>query len=404
MYSHNFMTRQAPPSSSQQYVHRTQLGDVLVPFSALEHTVACNNLGFAKIDVATRRIIAVNPRFCELVGYSHDEIVGHLTTEDLAHPEQLALCSNSVRQLVREEVDSCTLECRAVQKGGTPIPLRVTMTALERSEDNGRLLTIGLIACARMNTTETAAPQSMPAAEVNSFVSSRGDLHGVSFWSYDFPNRTGVCSAGFLQVMGLPSNAPVPKFRTCLTQVHPDDQMRVLSDMQRVKKGIFISSEFRIYRGNGELRWVNQAMKPVINLVGEVIGAVGACLDITDAKRLSVHSPYAHTVHTVRQYVDQHWDQPLSVAGLAKVAGVNTRTLFKHFKLACAYTPQEYIKRVRLNHARAMLQMADKSTTVLGTALKCCFQNQGHFARDYRLAFGERPSETLERARRREVP
>ncbi|MCK7475435.1 MAG: PAS domain-containing protein [Rhodopseudomonas palustris] len=143
----------------------------------------------------------------------------------------------------------------------------------------------------------------------------------------------------------------MPNFRSCLAQVHPDDQMRVLSDMQRVKKGIFNSSEFRIYSRNGEMRWVNQALKPVIDSVGEVVGAVGACLDITDAKRLAEHSPFAHTVHTVRQYVDQHWDQPLSVAGLAKVAGVNSRTLFKHFKLACAHTPQEYIKHVRLNHA-----------------------------------------------------
>jgi AraC-like DNA-binding protein len=51
-----------------------------------------------------------------------------------------------------------------------------------------------------------------------------------------------------------------------------------------------------------------------------------------------------------------------------------------------------------------MLQRADRSTTVLGIALKCNFQNQGHFARDYRLAFGERPSDTMELARRRAPP
>jgi transcriptional regulator GlxA family with amidase domain len=104
-------------------------------------------------------------------------------------------------------------------------------------------------------------------------------------------------------------------------------------------------------------------------------------------------------VRAVKQHIDLHWYQPLNVTDLAKAAGVNARTLFKHFNQDCGFTPQEYLKRVRLNHARAQLQMADKSTTVLGIALKCCFQNQGHFARDYRLAFGERPSDTLARAR-----
>ncbi|MGO3930419.1 PAS domain-containing protein [Rhodopseudomonas pseudopalustris] len=395
------MTRQDHHPSPRQYVHRSHLGDVLVPFSALERTVEFNNLGFAKIDVATKVVIAANPKFCALVGHSHDELVGHLATEDLTQPEQLTQCMTAVRRLVREEIDSCAFEIRCIHKDGSPLPLWVTMTALERSEDNGRVLTIGIIACPRSGTpVQSGAPSSPPAAVSN----PQAAFHGVSFWSYDYPSRSGACSAGFLKLLGLPIDAPVPNFRSCLAQVHPDDQMRVLSDMQRVKKGIFNSSEFRIYSRNGEMRWVNQALKPVIDSVGEVVGAVGACLDITDAKRLAEHSPFAHTVHTVRQYVDQHWDQPLSVAGLAKVAGVNSRTLFKHFKLACAHTPQEYIKHVRLNHARAMLQMADKSTTVLGTALKCCFQNQGHFARDYRLAFGERPSETLERARRRDVP
>jgi transcriptional regulator GlxA family with amidase domain len=32
---------------------------------------------------------------------------------------------------------------------------------------------------------------------------------------------------------------------------------------------------------------------------------------------------------------------------------------------------------------------------VTGVAFACGFQNLGHFARDYRLRFGELPSETL---------
>jgi transcriptional regulator GlxA family with amidase domain len=159
------------------------------------------------------------------------------------------------------------------------------------------------------------------------------------------------------------------------------------------------TSEFRIFHPTGEMRWVSQSTKPTFNAAGDVVGMIGNCLDISDVKRPLKDLSSAHTVKIVTSYVDLHWDQKLNVGALAEAAKVNTRTLFRHCKLAWGFTPYEYIKRVRLNHARAMLEMANNSTTVLGTALKCCFQNQGHFARDYRLAFGERPSETLERAR-----
>ena len=54
---------------------------------------------------------------------------------------------------------------------------------------------------------------------------------------------------------------------------------------------------------------------------------------------------------------------------------------------------------VRLNRAREMLEQPTKNASVIQIALKCGFQNPSHFARDYRLAFGELPSETLKRGR-----
>jgi transcriptional regulator GlxA family with amidase domain len=56
---------------------------------------------------------------------------------------------------------------------------------------------------------------------------------------------------------------------------------------------------------------------------------------------------------------------------------------------------------VRLRHAREMLATPDHETSVTSVAFVCGFGNLGHFARDYRETFGERPSETLARAARR---
>jgi transcriptional regulator GlxA family with amidase domain len=51
-----------------------------------------------------------------------------------------------------------------------------------------------------------------------------------------------------------------------------------------------------------------------------------------------------------------------------------------------------------------MLEQSDRETSVTQIALKCGFQNPGHFARDFRLAFGELPSEALKRSSKRSRP
>ena len=57
-----------------------------------------------------------------------------------------------------------------------------------------------------------------------------------------------------------------------------------------------------------------------------------------------------------------------------------------------------FARMVRLRHARERLSAPDPETSVTTVAFACGFGNLGHFARDYREAFGERPSVTLSRA------
>ena len=105
-------------------------------------------------------------------------------------------------------------------------------------------------------------------------------------------------------------------------------------------------------------------------------------------------------VRRIEEYIEANWDQPLSVEKLAQETGVGIRALFATFQKSRGYSPMAFAKTVRLRRAREMLQLAAPRASVTGIALACGFANQGHFARDYRLTYGERPSETLARHRR----
>ena len=111
-------------------------------------------------------------------------------------------------------------------------------------------------------------------------------------------------------------------------------------------------------------------------------------------------APGPWQVRLVEEYIEANWRAPLDIETLAAVTGGSTRSIFKAFKEARGVSPMAFVKRVRLENARRALQRLDEDASVIDVACQCGFLNPGHFARDYRIAFGELPSETLRRSRR----
>ena len=102
-------------------------------------------------------------------------------------------------------------------------------------------------------------------------------------------------------------------------------------------------------------------------------------------------------VRIAEQFIEAHWDQPITIEALAAATNVSARSLFAAFKAGRGYSPMEFVKRVRLGRARQKLSRPDDETSVTAIAFECGFGNPGHFAKDYRESFGETPSETLRR-------
>jgi AraC-like DNA-binding protein len=111
--------------------------------------------------------------------------------------------------------------------------------------------------------------------------------------------------------------------------------------------------------------------------------------------------PAPWQVRLVEDYITANWNHPITVEVLAAAAGASTRSIFKAFRDARRCSPMAFVKSIRLGHARRMLECSEPGTSVVSVAYACGFLNPGHFARDYRLAFGELPSITLAQSRHR---
>ena len=90
----------------------------------------------------------------------------------------------------------------------------------------------------------------------------------------------------------------------------------------------------------------------------------------------------------------------ITLEDLCRSAGVSARTLEYGFREFYDVGPMAYLRSVRLSRVRRALRSARRTgVSVTKVARRWHFTHLGQFSRNYRLLFGESPSETLARSR-----
>ena len=106
-------------------------------------------------------------------------------------------------------------------------------------------------------------------------------------------------------------------------------------------------------------------------------------------------------VETTEAYIAANATLPLTIEDFASVAGVSGRSLFRAFRKHRGYSPMAFVRTTRLALAREILMQGAPGATVTHIAQECGFEHLGRFSVAYAKRYGEAPSETLKRARRR---
>jgi AraC-like DNA-binding protein len=91
--------------------------------------------------------------------------------------------------------------------------------------------------------------------------------------------------------------------------------------------------------------------------------------------------------------------EPVSMKRLAQVTGMNPRTLHEGFRKHRGYSPMKFLREQRMARVMEELSQPVEKTTVTEVALKWGFCHLSRFSSYYSARFGERPSDTLSRAR-----
>ena len=107
------------------------------------------------------------------------------------------------------------------------------------------------------------------------------------------------------------------------------------------------------------------------------------------AERYGVHHP---GLLSVLEKMEETIEMPLDRAAMARIAGVTPRHLDRLFAAHLGSTFLDQYRRIRLQHARRLLEQSPLSISEIAVATG--FSSGAHFSRAYRNLYGIAPSQT----------
>ena len=94
-------------------------------------------------------------------------------------------------------------------------------------------------------------------------------------------------------------------------------------------------------------------------------------------------------------HLEQHFDQPVNLDELSRLAHMSKRSFIRAFQAATGSTPIAYLVNLRLARAATMLSRHEENVT--SVAYKVGYNDSNYFARRFHAMFGVPPSEYRKR-------
>ncbi len=214
--------------------------------------------------------VLVNPKGCEMLGYSQDELL-RLNVRDLIPPEDLAVAPRFDELRAGKMI---VVERRLRCQDGTLLPMEISARMLE----DGRIQAI-----VRDITKRKRAAEALRRSEEKYRLVVERSLQGITFLQDNrlvFVNPA-ICDITGYSAAELTSFSPEQFFAI----VHPDDQP-ILFERYRTRlqdQPVSPRQEYRIVRKDGTLRWLEVFTAPVIYEDEPALLSISS--DITERKR-----------------------------------------------------------------------------------------------------------------------
>ena len=221
------------------------------------------------------RWIRVNQTYCDIIGYTHDEVL-RMTFKDFTHPDDIDLDLNNLERTLAGEIDHYSFEKRYIRKNGQTIWVYLTLSLIRKPDGSPDYL----IAVVQDISQRKASEQALETSE--KLLVQAQNIAGLASWRADVPANRFTTLWDSHHILGLPS----AQFTGAelLQMAHPDD--RALIDrtwVQSIKGEQPYFIEYRVII-NGSERWFSARAEFERDAQGRALRALGVTRDITSQK------------------------------------------------------------------------------------------------------------------------
>jgi diguanylate cyclase (GGDEF)-like protein/PAS domain S-box-containing protein len=220
------------------------------------------------LDARYRR---VNRAFADMVGRDQDELVG-VPISEITHPDDREADAAGIERMIHGEQDSYRAEKRFVRPDGTIVWASLVATLVREDGAPSQFLAQMIDISDRKVFEEALATseerfRSLSSAAPNGIYAL--DLQGRLLYAND---RLGeLTGRGHDELAG----------NGWLDIIHPDERERVIQESGPAAPDRRLTTEFRMMRPDGDVRWVRTHASPLYGPTGEHAGFVGSLEDIT---------------------------------------------------------------------------------------------------------------------------
>jgi PAS domain S-box-containing protein len=240
-----------------------------------------SSVGKIEVEPDSGRFLRANAAMCKFVGYTEVELLDR-TVFDITHPDDRDHAHELLRRMIAGESAVSDLEKRCIRKDGSAVWGRVTANVVR--DGSGRpLRTIAVIL--DINARKEAE-QALQASKARLQLAM--DAAQLGWWQYDPRHRTLSGDTRSKEIFDITADeAPAEEIKR---RVHPDDAERFEVAREATLNSVDPKShamEFRLQRGDGEVRWVEVRWLTYFEGNGHerrAVSVVGTVADITERK------------------------------------------------------------------------------------------------------------------------
>ncbi len=269
-------------------------------------------------------VVFANGAFCRLSGYTREEILGR-NCRFLQGPETDPATVRRIRDAV-ESVQPIEIDIRNHRKNGDPFWNRLLLAPVYDTEGILAYFFASQVDVTlereRLHGLE-ASNASLMAELTDRLRTQEEHERELSFtlkaarfgtWSLEIASRQLTPSETCKELFGRPVDEPFT-YDDRLEAIHPDDRANSIAELDRcVAEGTDYDVVYRVYRPDGEMRWIASRGQPFFNAQGIAMRIAGVSMDITDQRMSDIRRDALTELADVFRDVEQPDDISFAAA------------------------------------------------------------------------------------------